>query len=63
MIDLEATKNRFKETGRDMAKWSRAHGFDPERIRSVLRGRFEVRDEELVALQEDGLYVEEQKAA
>lgn len=62
-MNLEATRNRFGETGRTAAGWARARGFDPERIRSVLRGRFEAREEEIKALQEDGLLVEQKKVA
>jgi hypothetical protein len=58
MMDLEATKSRFEETGRNKSKWARAWGFDPERIRAVLRGRFPPKEEEIEALQKDGLYVD-----
>jgi gp16 family phage-associated protein len=62
-MDRQATKAKFEQTGRTAAGWARSRGFDPERIRSVLRGRFNATAEEVEALRADGLLVEEKKAA
>ena len=62
-MDRIATRTKLKETGRTAAGWARAKGFDPERFRGVLRGRFNPTDAEIEALKLDGLLVEEKQAA
>ncbi|GCF86447.1 hypothetical protein GSbR_30470 [Geobacter sp. SVR] len=55
---LEPTRRKLEGSGRNIAGWARSKGFDPERMRNVFRGRFQIKPEEEDALKADGLYVE-----
>ena len=63
MIDVNRTRERFADTGRNISLWARVKGLDPERMRAVLRGAVAIRGDEEAALREDGLMVEADEAA
>lgn len=64
-IDLRATQARLKATGRTIAGWARSRGFDAATMPSRFQGRTRFTQEELNALEQDGLLVtfEEKKKA
>jgi hypothetical protein len=59
--DRVATKEKLESTGRNVAGWARASGFDPERMRKVFRGEHKIRPEEVAALKKDNLLVKVKK--
>jgi hypothetical protein len=62
-VDLQATKAKLISSGRTIAGWARTKGIDPEHMRGVFyeNGRAQITDEDIKALDEDGLLVKKAK--
>ena len=58
MIDVNATKQKLKESGRTIPGWARSRGLDPLRMATVFFGKTRMKPEEVEALREDDLLVE-----
>lgn len=58
MVDLKASKKKLENSGRSVAGWARTKSIDPERMRKIFRGKVQIADKEIAALEADGLLVE-----
>jgi hypothetical protein len=58
MVDLAATRARFKATGRTYPGWARAHGIDPASFPTRIHGNARLKPADIEALRADGLLVE-----
>ena len=58
MIDLDATKQRFKDSGRSYTGWGRSKGFDLASFATKMNGKVKFSEAEIAAMKADGLYVE-----
>lgn len=58
MVDINATRNKLKESGRTIRGWARHHGFDSSKATSIFAGRVKLPEEYRDLLKADGLLVE-----
>ncbi len=58
MVDVKATRQKLKESGRTIPGWARSKGMDPLRMATVFFGKTRIKPEEIEALREDDLLVE-----
>jgi len=56
-IDLEATKQKFKESGRKYQTYAVAKGFNPAHWMQKMNGNVKFTEAELDAMRTDGLLV------
>lgn len=58
MIDIHATRNRLRDSGRTIRGWARSHGFDSSKAVSIFAGRVKLPDEYRDLLRTENLLVE-----
>lgn len=57
VVDLEATKKRFNDSGRKFVSYARAKGLDTAAFQQKMAGRSQFDAADLEALKSDGLLV------
>lgn len=63
LIDVKATKSKLHASGRTIPGWARSHNFDTYKVAARFAGRGSFSEDEIAALETDGLLVEEEEAA